>query len=70
MLELHGAMIATADEDPKAMPIHRDPETSDHEPLSATGLERIGDLTWEFRRREGVSFHDGSPFDADDMAGR
>ncbi|MEM6624552.1 MAG: ABC transporter substrate-binding protein [Pseudomonadota bacterium] len=27
----------------------------------------IDDLTWEFKLREGVTFHDGSAFDADDI---
>ena len=34
-------------------------------PLLATEWERLdGDLTWEIRLREGVSFHNGEPFDA------
>ncbi|MFV0450844.1 MAG: ABC transporter substrate-binding protein [Propioniciclava sp.] len=34
------------------------------QPLLATGWERTGDLTWVFTLREGVTFHDGSSFDA------
>ena len=50
------------------MLIYRDPETFDYEPLLATSWERIDDLTWEFTLREGVTFHDGSAFDAEDVA--
>lgn len=36
-------------------------------PGLATEWEAIDDTTWEFRLREGVEFHDGSPFTADDV---
>lgn len=49
------------------MLIYRNPETFDYEPLLATEWERIDDLTWEFKLREGVTFHDGSAFDAEDV---
>ena len=36
-------------------------------PGLAESWEPIDDTTWEFRLREGVTFHDGSPFTADDV---
>lgn len=38
------------------------------EPALATEWEMIDDLTWEFKLREGITFHDGSEFDANDVA--
>lgn len=37
------------------------------EPALATSWELIDDLTWQFKLREGVTFHDGSPFTAEDV---
>lgn len=37
-------------------------------PGLATSWEPIEDTVWEFKLREGVTFHDGSPFTADDVA--
>jgi peptide/nickel transport system substrate-binding protein len=37
------------------------------EPDLAESWENIDDVTWEFKLREGVTFHDGSPFTADDV---
>jgi len=34
-------------------------------PALATSWEPIDELTWEFELREGVTFHDGTPFTAD-----
>ncbi|MEM8552872.1 MAG: ABC transporter substrate-binding protein, partial [Pseudomonadota bacterium] len=36
-------------------------------PGLATEWGPIDDLTWEFKLREGVTFHDGAPFTADDV---
>ncbi|MGI6404391.1 MAG: ABC transporter substrate-binding protein [Oscillospiraceae bacterium] len=38
------------------------------EPSLATEWEKVDDLTWRFKLREGVAFHDGSPFNADAVA--
>lgn len=38
------------------------------EPFLATEWSRTGDLTWEFTLREGVTFHDGTPMDAEAVA--
>ncbi len=42
--------------------------TGDLEPGLATALPtQVDDTTWEFKLREGVTFHDGSPFNADSV---
>ena len=37
------------------------------EPMLAESWRAIDPLTWEFKLRQGVTFHDGSPFNADVM---
>ncbi|NIA67893.1 ABC transporter substrate-binding protein [Pelagibius litoralis] len=37
------------------------------EPGLATSWKPLDDTTWEFKLREGVTFHDGSAFDAEDV---
>jgi len=37
-------------------------------PRLAESWRPIDELTWEFKLREGVTFHDGTPFTAEDIA--
>ena len=37
------------------------------QPALATSWKRVNDTTWEFALRQGVKFHDGSPFTAADV---
>lgn len=37
-------------------------------PALATSWKSLDETTWEFKLREGVTFHDGSPFTAEDVA--
>ncbi|TXL70991.1 ABC transporter substrate-binding protein [Vineibacter terrae] len=37
------------------------------QPALAVSWKAIDDTTWEFKLREGVTFHDGSPFTAEDV---
>lgn len=37
------------------------------QPALATSWNMIDDTTWEFKLREGVKFHDGTPFTAEDV---
>ncbi|SDJ03950.1 glutathione ABC transporter substrate-binding protein [Natribacillus halophilus] len=42
-------------------------ENMELEPDLAEDYEQIDDNTWEFNLKEDVTFHDGEPFDADDV---
>jgi len=42
-------------------------ENQQHFPDLAVSWKPIDDTTWEFKLREGVKWHDGSPFTADDV---
>ena len=46
--------------------IHRKPDLS-LVPDLATSWERLDDTTWRFKLRSGVTFHNGSAFNADDV---
>lgn len=48
--------------------LDRDPVTADLIPGLATEWSQIDDVTWRFKLREGVNFHDGSPFNAEAAA--
>lgn len=45
-----------------------DSESGEISPLLATEWTRLGPTEWQFKLREGVTFHDGTPFDADAAA--
>src|SRR4051794_17025177 len=47
--------------------VHRDPDSFDLKPLLATEWRWLDDMALEFTLRRGVTFHDGSPFSADDV---
>ena len=47
--------------------VHFDALKREYVPLLATSWKRLDDKTYEFKLREGVKFHDGSPFSADDV---
>lgn len=44
--------------------VNLDPMTGEAVPSLASAWTRVDDLTWEFTLRTGVTFHDGTPFDA------
>ncbi len=47
--------------------VYRDPDTFQIKPLLATSWKQTDDTTYEFELRQGVTFHDGSKFSADDV---
>ena len=47
--------------------LYRDPETSEYLPNLATSWTWIDDTTLELDLKQGVTFHNGEPFDADDV---
>jgi len=40
-------------------------KNSEYKPLLASEWKQLDDLTWEFKLRQGVTFHDGAPFNAE-----
>jgi peptide/nickel transport system substrate-binding protein len=48
--------------------VERHPKTMDIVPELAESWERIDKITWRFRLRQEVKFHDGEPFDAESAA--
>jgi len=47
--------------------IERDPVSFEYKPSLATAWRWVDDVTLEFDLRQGVKFHNGQPFDADDV---
>lgn len=47
--------------------IHRDPVTFEYKPLLATSWKWTDETTLDLELRQGVKFHDGQPFGADDV---
>lgn len=47
--------------------LYRDPETGTARPLLAEAWRWVDDVTLELSLRKDVTFHDGQPFDADDV---
>lgn len=47
--------------------IYRDPATFEYRPLLAESWEQRSPTIWRFKLRKGVKFHNGEPFDADDV---
>jgi peptide/nickel transport system substrate-binding protein len=47
--------------------VHRDPNTNEYKGQLATAWRQIDDRTIEFDLRQGVKFHNGEEFDADDV---
>ncbi len=48
--------------------LNRDPDSNELVGELATSWEQVDEVTWRFQLREGVTFHDGSPFDAEAAA--
>ena len=47
--------------------VHFDAVTREYKPLLAKSWQMLNNKTYEFKLREGIKFHDGSTFDADDV---
>ena len=47
--------------------LYRDPKTFQYKPLLATSYKFLGPKTIEFELRQGVKYHNGKEFDADDV---
>ena len=47
--------------------IYREPKTFEYKPLLAESWELLNDTTWQFKLRQGVKFHNGEAFNADDV---
>src|SRR5690606_19307467 len=47
--------------------IYRDPSTNEYHGLLATSWDWVDDKTLELKLREGVKFHNGDDFSADDV---
>lgn len=47
--------------------VYRDPDTFQIKPALATSWKQVDDTTIDFTLREGVKFHNGDPFSADDV---
>ena len=47
--------------------IYRDPKTNEYKPGLATSWKWVDDRTLELKLRQGVKFHNGEAFDADDV---
>jgi peptide/nickel transport system substrate-binding protein len=47
--------------------LYRDPETWDYKPLLAKSFKWVDEVTIEAELREGITFHNGEKFDADDV---
>lgn len=48
--------------------LNRDPDSNDLVPELALEWEQVDDTNWQFTLREGVEFHDGTPFNAETAA--
>ena len=47
--------------------IYREPKTFEYKPLLAKSWKALSDTVWQFELRQGVKFHNGEAFDADDV---
>lgn len=44
--------------------VEKDPKTNELKPRLATSWEKVDPSTWRFKLRQGITFHDGVPFNA------